>query len=65
MAKLDPSRISGHVFEETEFEYTERDVALYALGVGAGGANPCDALELPYVYDSPFEASSFKVKLSN
>ncbi|KAH9327669.1 hypothetical protein KI387_007847, partial [Taxus chinensis] len=32
------------------FTYTERDVALYALGVGACGANAVDEKELKYVY---------------
>lgn len=27
-----------------------RDVALYALGVGAAGADPCNTSELPFVY---------------
>jgi hypothetical protein len=30
-----------------------RDVALYALGVGAAGADPCDQLELPFARPQP------------
>jgi hypothetical protein len=37
-----------------------RDVALYALGVGAAGADPCDPSELPFVYH-PDGQSSIKV----
>jgi hypothetical protein len=38
----------------------DRDVALYALGVGAGGADPCNPSELPFVYH-PDGQSSIKV----
>ena len=37
-----------------------RDVALYALGVGAAGADPCNPSELPFVYH-PDGQSSIKV----
>lgn len=57
---MDPAKVLGHEFEETEMEYTERDVALYALGVGAAAANQCDPLELPLVYNHLFK-DSFKV----
>jgi acyl dehydratase len=35
---------------DEEFEYTEKDCILYALGVGLG-ADPLDRRELPYVYE--------------
>lgn len=37
-----------------------RDVALYALGVGAAGADPCDQLELPFARPQP----SMKVEIT-
>lgn len=48
--QFDVSRIVGHEFEPFTFNYTERDVSLYALAVGAPG----DALnqdELQFVYE--------------
>lgn len=57
---MDPAKVLGYEFEETKCEYTERDVALYALGVGAAAADQCDPLELPLVYNHLFK-DSFKV----
>ncbi|XP_008445304.1 enoyl-CoA hydratase 2, peroxisomal [Cucumis melo] len=48
---FDPARILAHKFPETTTTYTERDVALYALGVGACGQQAVDADELKYVYN--------------
>ncbi|XP_020091322.1 enoyl-CoA hydratase 2, peroxisomal [Ananas comosus] len=49
-SSIDPSLVISHKFPERSFSYTERDVALYALGVGACGADPVDEKELKYVY---------------
>jgi acyl dehydratase len=38
-----------------EFEYTDRDTMLYALGVGLG-ADPMDEAELPFVYEKNLRA---------
>jgi 3-hydroxyacyl-CoA dehydrogenase/3a,7a,12a-trihydroxy-5b-cholest-24-enoyl-CoA hydratase len=40
----------GHEFQSAALTYQERDVALYALAVGAA-ANPLDTSELQYVYE--------------
>jgi 3-hydroxyacyl-CoA dehydrogenase/3a,7a,12a-trihydroxy-5b-cholest-24-enoyl-CoA hydratase len=40
----------GHEFEPVTSSYDERDLALYALGVGAA-ADPTDQTELQYVYE--------------
>lgn len=48
--KFVSERLVGHEFEPIRFEYNERDVCLYALGVGA----PTDSLdtdELQFVYE--------------
>ncbi|GBG90569.1 hypothetical protein CBR_g50912 [Chara braunii] len=50
-SKIDPSKAVGHVVVETEIEYTERDVAMYALSVGAGLSDPLDRMELDLVCD--------------
>ncbi|CAN1782025.1 Enoyl-CoA hydratase 2, peroxisomal [Linum perenne] len=42
--------ITSHKFPETTYDYTERDVALYALGIGACGRDAVDGDELKYVY---------------
>ncbi|KAL3681389.1 hypothetical protein R1sor_024345 [Riccia sorocarpa] len=47
---INPDLVLKFQFSESIYEYTERDVALYALGVGAPGPNPVDPLELPFVY---------------
>ncbi|XP_024537146.1 enoyl-CoA hydratase 2, peroxisomal isoform X2 [Selaginella moellendorffii] len=39
-----------HRFPEDDLSYTEKDVALYALGVGAAAVDPIDPVELSYVY---------------
>ncbi len=43
-------RVVGHEFAPLEFSYTERDVCLYALGVGAP-ADQLDQKELQFVYE--------------
>lgn len=47
---FDASRIIGHEFEPYIFSYSERDVSLYALAVGAP-ANVLDQNELQFVYE--------------
>ncbi|XP_073276867.1 enoyl-CoA hydratase 2, peroxisomal-like isoform X1 [Primulina huaijiensis] len=47
---IDPQRIISHEFPQTTFTYTERDAALYALGVGACSKDAVDDKELKYVY---------------
>lgn len=46
----DPSRLVGHRFPPRVFAYTERDVSLYALGVGTA-SDAMDELELPFVFE--------------
>ncbi|KAE8701887.1 Enoyl-CoA hydratase 2, peroxisomal [Hibiscus syriacus] len=45
-----PELVLAHKFSEKTFTYTERDVALYTLGVGACGRDAVDTDELKYVY---------------
>ncbi|XP_022772596.1 enoyl-CoA hydratase 2, peroxisomal-like isoform X2 [Durio zibethinus] len=45
-----PQLLLSHKFPETTYTYTERDVAVYALGVGACGGNAVDTDELKYGY---------------
>ncbi|XP_068640211.1 enoyl-CoA hydratase 2, peroxisomal-like [Aristolochia californica] len=45
-----PELVLAHKFPETVFNYTERDVAVYALGVGSCIGNAVDEKELKYVY---------------
>ncbi|KAI8549370.1 hypothetical protein RHMOL_Rhmol06G0019300 [Rhododendron molle] len=47
---IDPQLILSHNFPETTYTYTERDAALYALGVGACARDALDGKELKYVY---------------
>ncbi|GAA0164173.1 hypothetical protein LIER_19871 [Lithospermum erythrorhizon] len=47
---MDPQLIISHQFPETTYTYTERDAALYALGIGACVKNAVDDQELKYVY---------------
>lgn len=47
---IDVDRALGYEYPATKAEYTERDVSLYALGVGAG-ANPTDPSELALIYE--------------
>ncbi|XP_071922770.1 enoyl-CoA hydratase 2, peroxisomal isoform X1 [Coffea arabica] len=49
-SNFDPQLIISHKFPEKTFTYTERDVALYALGVGACLKDALDDKELKYVY---------------
>lgn len=47
---IDVDEALGHEFEPTKSSYDERDLALYALGVGAG-SDPCDDKDLQLVYE--------------
>ncbi|OVA16012.1 MaoC-like domain [Macleaya cordata] len=49
-SSVNPEAIISYEFPETLFTYTERDVALYALGVGACSGDAVDEKELKYVY---------------
>lgn len=55
---VDLNQILGYEFEPFQFRYTERDVSLYALGVGAP-ADPLDQKELQFVYE--LSSEGFKV----
>ncbi len=48
---IDVDEALGYEQPPVEQRFDERDVALYALGVGAAAANPLDAKELSYVYE--------------
>lgn len=47
---LELEKVLGYEYEPAEFVYTERDVSLYALSVGAA-ADPVDPAELKFVYE--------------
>jgi 3-hydroxyacyl-CoA dehydrogenase/3a,7a,12a-trihydroxy-5b-cholest-24-enoyl-CoA hydratase len=47
---IDVDEALGHEMPPVESRFDERDLALYALGVGAA-KDPLDAKELPYVYE--------------
>ncbi|KAJ9165897.1 hypothetical protein P3X46_020713 [Hevea brasiliensis] len=49
-SQFDHDRVLAHKFPESTYVYTERDAAIYALGVGACGRDAIDADELKYVY---------------
>ncbi|XP_028766625.1 enoyl-CoA hydratase 2, peroxisomal [Neltuma alba] len=49
-SEFNPALVFSHKFPETTYSYTERDAALYALGVGACAWDAVDADELKYVY---------------
>jgi len=51
---VDLKQALGHSFEPTPFEYTDKDVILYALGVGEG-QDPKDDSQLKYVYENHTE----------
>uniref|UniRef100_A0A0D6QY86 Uncharacterized protein n=1 Tax=Araucaria cunninghamii TaxID=56994 RepID=A0A0D6QY86_ARACU len=50
ISAIEPELVIAHKLQESFFTYTERDVALYALGIGACGASAVDETELKYVY---------------
>ncbi|CAA0812461.1 Enoyl-CoA hydratase 2- peroxisomal [Striga hermonthica] len=48
--EFDPQLVISHEFPQSTYTYTERDAALYALGVGACTKDAVDDKELKYVY---------------
>ncbi len=56
--KLDIEKLLGYEFEPKTFTYTERDVSLYALGIGAA-KDALDPKELQFVYE--YQSSGFNV----
>ncbi|GER43545.1 enoyl-CoA hydratase 2 [Striga asiatica] len=48
--EFDPQVVISHEFPQSTYTYTERDAALYALGVGACTKDAVDDKELKYVY---------------
>ncbi len=52
---IDYERLKERRFAPVEQAYTVRDTLLYALGVGCG-ADPLDALDLPFVYERDLQA---------
>lgn len=49
-SSFDPELFISYKFPETEYTYTDRDAAIYALGVGACVQDSTDTDELKYVY---------------
>lgn len=47
---VDPLAIIAHKFQDLTDSYTEKDVVLYALGIGACSTDALDNNELKYVY---------------
>ncbi|KAL8202117.1 hypothetical protein R6Q57_011264 [Mikania cordata] len=47
---MDPELVINHKFPEVTYTYNERDVALYALGIGACAKDALDNKELKYLY---------------
>ncbi|CAM6019425.1 unnamed protein product [Sphagnum balticum] len=60
LPRINPDLLLAAQLPVVDFTYTERDVALYALGVGAQGADACNPTELPFLYH-PDGQSSIKV----
>lgn len=52
---IDPRRLLAQEFPEIEQSFAQRDVMLYALGLGLG-RNPVDTRELDYVYEKNLKA---------
>ncbi|KAH0876000.1 hypothetical protein HID58_073362 [Brassica napus] len=49
-SEFNPDLLLAHKLPETRSTYNERDVAIYALGVGACGQDAVDSVELKFVY---------------
>ncbi|XP_055811630.1 enoyl-CoA hydratase 2, peroxisomal-like [Solanum dulcamara] len=49
-SEINPELVISHKFPENLHTYTERDAAIYALGVGACSKDAIDDKELKYVY---------------
>ncbi|CAL0326972.1 unnamed protein product [Lupinus luteus] len=48
--EFDPDLAISHKYPDTSHSYTERDAALYALGIGVCASNAVDSDDLKYVY---------------
>ncbi|KAF3525516.1 hypothetical protein F2Q69_00051702 [Brassica cretica] len=55
-SEFNPDLLLAHKLPETRSTYNERDVAIYALGVGACGQDAVDSDELKFVYPSSWTA---------
>lgn len=55
---IDVEKVLGYEFEPASFTYGDREVILYALGIGAG-KDPLDPEELAFVYEG--SSQGFKV----
>ncbi len=54
---IDVNKVLGQELEPSTYEWTEKDLILYALGLGVGvGASPVDANVLKYTYENALEA---------
>nr|XP_016432380.1 PREDICTED: enoyl-CoA hydratase 2, peroxisomal-like isoform X1 [Nicotiana tabacum] len=51
-SEFDPESVISYKFPEILYTYTERDAAIYALGIGACGNDAVDNKELKYVYNA-------------
>ena len=49
---IQPEKLIGQKFEPAKLKYSERDLSLYALGIGVAHGGPGDPRELQYVYES-------------
>ena len=58
-AQVDLAKVMSHQIKPVAFTYTDRDVILYALGVGAA-RDPLDQSELKFTYENHpnFQVSS-------
>jgi acyl dehydratase len=53
---IDYARLKSMQFEPLRHSYTRRDTMLYALGLGVGADDPCDAGDLKYIYEKSLVA---------
>jgi 3-hydroxyacyl-CoA dehydrogenase/3a,7a,12a-trihydroxy-5b-cholest-24-enoyl-CoA hydratase len=49
---IQPDKLVGAKFDPATLHYNERDLSLYALGIGMAHHGPRDARELQYVYEA-------------
>jgi 3-hydroxyacyl-CoA dehydrogenase/3a,7a,12a-trihydroxy-5b-cholest-24-enoyl-CoA hydratase len=49
---IQPEKLIGAKFDPATLQYNERDLSLYALGIGMAHEGPGDPRELQYVYES-------------
>ncbi len=48
---IQPEKLIGQKFDAAKLHYSERDLSLYALGIGMAHGGPKDARELQYTYE--------------